>query len=509
MEPPCTTEAASTALVPAPLTTPAALPASPFDDEFRAAGAEFGVPAAMLKALGWVETRWRMVEGEDGHGGLPAAYGVMALRGERLERGARLAAVSVAAARRDPAANIRAAAALLADEARGLDVDGAGLERWAPAVARFSGIELPAGRDDYVGRAYAVLRDGVARAAGSPSLRLVAVPASSSSADPCPEPSPPVETDYPGAIWRASPNFNERPAGETGVVHMVIIHTCEGAYSGCWSWLANEQSGVSSHYVVEEDGREITQLVRERARAWHIAARYDCSLNHGHECWLNDVQSNHFTIGIEHAGFASQPSFPADQIDVSASLVCDISREHAIPRDPQHIVAHGQLQPHNRTDPGPNWPWTEYIGAIQRHCGEIVVDDSDAENVAARAAVEAPADWTHTRATPGYYGRGYRWASTSESADDPVVFRFRVESAGEHLVEARWTAGDNRTARARYAVVRADGTVAGEVEMDQREGGGAWHELGRWDLPAGWNEVRLSRRGDAGAVVVADAIRAR
>src|SRR5207249_11086354 len=84
---------------------------------------------------------------------------------------------------------------------------------------------------------------------------------------------------------------------------------------------------ASAHYVVNEDGSEASQLVLERDRAWHIAALYDCTLNRRHDCWLNGVQSNHFTVGVEHAGFASQDSFPASQIEASAALVCDITRD--------------------------------------------------------------------------------------------------------------------------------------------------------------------------------------
>src|SRR6266571_8377453 len=87
--------------------------ASPYDSAFAAAGAEFGVPASLLKAIGWVETRWQMVRGAEEFPGRAPAFGVMALRGAALERGAALAGVTVEAARHDPVANIRAAAALL------------------------------------------------------------------------------------------------------------------------------------------------------------------------------------------------------------------------------------------------------------------------------------------------------------------------------------------------------------------------------------------------------------
>ncbi len=482
--------------------------ASPFDEAFRAAGRELDVPPELLRAIGWEETRWQMVEGEEEFPGRPPAYGVMALRGERLERGADLAGVSAGAARSDPGANVRAAAALLDSLAEARGIERSDLAAWAPAVAEFSGIEMPAGREAY-------LRRGVFGALG---ISLPAGPGGAGDLSPdadhhpfheCPSgPEPGSRTDDPEAVWRPSPNFDDRSGGTTGDVHMVIVHTCEGGYASCWSWLTNPSSGVSSHYVVDEEGTEISQLVREADRAWHIAATYDCSLNHGHDCRLDGVQSNHFTVGIEHAGFASQDSFPTSQVDASAALVCRISQRTGMPRDYRHVVAHGQLQA-NRTDPGPNWPWTEYVTGIQRRCGETVVDDSSAFHDGDVARVEAPSAWEPTDRTAGYYAAGYRWAPTSETADDPLVFAFRVEEPGERTVEARWTAGTNRSAAARYSVVAAGGDTLATVEVDQREDGGTWRELGRWDLPAGWNEVVLSRRGPSGSVVVGDAVRVR
>src|SRR5574341_2355637 len=355
---------------------------SRFDAEFSAAAREFGVPESILRAISWTETRWQMVQGTEEFPGRPAAYGVMALRGEALERGAALAGVTPEAARHDARANIRAAAALLARYAADAGVDPAAPRDWAPAVARFSGIELPEARTAYLQRVNAVLQ---------PDHRMnVPRVAASVAQSPC-EPTP--APDYPTALWRPSPNFNQRPNDFTGVPHMVIIHTCEGEYTGCWSWLVNSVSEVSAHYVVDESGAEISELVRERDRAWHIAALYDCALNRGHECRLNKVQSNDFTVGIEHAGFASQDSFPSAQIEASAALVCNLTQRLGIPRDWQHIVGHGQLQPEDRTDPGRHWPWVPYLHRIQAKCGEIVVDDAGAYNDAARANAEVPAAW--------------------------------------------------------------------------------------------------------------------
>ena len=458
---------------------------SPFDSIFAAAGAEFGVSPQVLRAIGWVETRWQMVVGAEEFPGRPAAFGVMALRGAALEQGAALAGVTPAAARRDPGANIRAAAALLAVYTADAGLGG--------AIARYSGIDISAGRT-----AYRREIDG---------LLGTLIPHAVAAA--CP---PPVDTgapDYAPAVWRPSSNFNARPSDSTGGIHMVIVHTCESNYASCWSWLVNTASQVSAHYVVNEDGDQVSQLVREPSRGWHIAALYRCVLNLQHDCWLNDGQSNDFTVGIEHAGFVSQDSFPTSQLDASARLVCDVTRDRGIPRDWQHIVAHGQLQPENRTDPGPNWPWIAYIHRIQARCGEVVVDDSSRFNDAGLALAAMPAAWSVTQQTPDYYGGGYRWASTQPDAADGAEFRFRLDAAGARTLDARWTSGTNRSARAAYAVIAATGDTLAIVPTNQTTGGGSWHALGSWTFPAGWNRVVLLRRDTTGTVVVADAVRVR
>src|SRR6266540_1554030 len=179
-------------------------PSPQFDSIFRAAGAEFHVSPSLLAGIGWVETRWQMVRGAEEFPGRPAAFGVMGLRGEALERGA----------------------------------------------ARFSGIELPAGRVAYL----------------AALAQAQSVPRSAQATTACTPPDTTGAPDFPSGIWRPSPNFDQRAADSTGVPHMVIIHTCEGNYASCWSWLDNPVSQVSAHYVVNEDGSEISQLVRAQNR---------------------------------------------------------------------------------------------------------------------------------------------------------------------------------------------------------------------------------------------------
>jgi N-acetyl-anhydromuramyl-L-alanine amidase AmpD len=485
----------------------------PLDEIFGEAAVEFGVPVMLLKAIGWVETRWQMVRGHAEFPGQAAGYGIMALRGDHLALGARLSGSSVDSVRFSARANVRAAAAVLRYEADRLGLAREELRAWGPAVAEYSGIALAEGRSAYVhDDVFAVVRAGVegdARASLQPQLVFPDFPVAHAPARTGAALWP---VDHPAALWRGSPNFNARPAGEIGKVAVVIIHSCEGAYTGCWSWLANPDARVSTHYVVREDGREITQMVAEAQRAWHIGSRYDCALNSGADCWRNGHSNNHFTLGIELAGYASQPLWPAAQIDASARLVCDVTRRHDIPRDAIHILGHAQLQPHDRSDPGRNWPWEEFFRRLHTHCGsspaELVVDASEGGNDPSRSRAELSSAWFATRATPGYYGNGYYFAPTGPTPD-PALFRFYLPAPGTHTIDAWWTAAGNRSRAARFSARDPQGRILGSATVDQQKHGSRWNTLGTWAFPQGWNSVELSREGPRGCVVIADAVRLR
>jgi N-acetyl-anhydromuramyl-L-alanine amidase AmpD len=483
------------------------------DSRFDQAAREFNVPADLLKAISFTETRWQMVAGEQEFDTMPAAFGVMALRGEQLERGAALAGVSAELVRTDALANIRAGAALLSAHADELKVDRSDLGAWAPAVAKLSGIVSTDAQAEYIHKeVYGTLRNGAVAegAEGKVVASIMPTPVEAKFATPSLH-AMAAGPDYAASIWRPSPNYNARPAGTD--ISMIVIHTCEGGYSGCWGWLVNSASGVSAHYVVNESGSEISQLVRETDRAWHVGASYDCNLNGGRDCHLQGVSVNHFSVGIEHGGFASQSSFPAGQIDSSAKLSCDISRDRTITRDSYHIVAHGRLQPATRTDPGPNWPWSTYISKIQTYCGTtstgLIIDSNNANNDSTKGYVDAvSANWTSSTNVGGYYGTGY-YAAPTAAVSDPVTFWFYMPAAGTKSIDAWWTSATDRSTTAPFIIWDANGTKLATVNKNQQTGGGAWQLLGTWSFPAGWNKVQLSRWTTSGYYVIADAIRVR
>jgi hypothetical protein len=101
--------------------------------EFEAAASEYGVPAEVLLAMGYVNTRWEMVpEGvnayDPGESEGRGTYGIMALvrnpTTDTLGKAASLSGIPESQLKRERAANIRGGAALLA-EASGVDLSGA------------------------------------------------------------------------------------------------------------------------------------------------------------------------------------------------------------------------------------------------------------------------------------------------------------------------------------------------------------------------------------------------
>jgi hypothetical protein len=488
------------------------------DELFDSAARTFDVPVSLLKAISYVETRWNPVEGED-ELGRPTAHGVFGLWGDNLVRGAAAAGLDEDTVATSTPANIHAAAARLAELASARGVGGSELSAWTPVIEAFSQIEDDEARAGYLDDVLRVLASG-ARATAEDG-RVIAL------IDPHAEIGMPAEpsliaagaTDFSGAIWRSSPNYNARNSAVT----MVVIHSCEGGYAGCWGWLRNAKAGASAHYVVNESGSEVTQLVRESQRAWHVSATYACSRAGNKQCTRNGTSVNNFSVGIEHAGFASQKSWASGLIEKSARLTCDITKRHNVPRDRNHIVSHGQLQPYNRTDPGPNWPWSHYMDRVRAYCGSsstsggtttnptpgtIIVDSNNANNNSKVAKIELAGTWTSSASIAGYYGSGY-WVAQTAQTSAPATFWFYLPQAGTRTIDAWWTAGSNRASGAPFIAFNTSGKEVGRRVVNQQQNGSKWVTLGTWNFSAGWNKVVLSRWADAGKVVIADAVRVR
>jgi hypothetical protein len=364
-----------------PLSAPAL--AARLDVAFVSASMEFDVPSELLSAIGFVETQWQPVWGDSTDETPLPAFGYMGLAGIQLERGAGLANVSVDLAKTNMRENIRAAAALLDHYADSLQIQRSELDAWRPVVAVFSMIEDKDLQDRYVDESvYGTLRNGAFLfGAGEDSVMFLPPVIPSEIVEEVDTLSPNflpegtdealvfTDPDHPGSRWLASEFYGARPAPPPGAVAIVVIHTCGGDYVGCIEELRRSSRRVSAHYLVKEDGREVTQLVLERNRANHTRASYRCSYNGNYMCSHNGMSTNDFSIGIEHAGHASQARFSPQQIETSAILACAIARRNGF-SSIEHVrfVGHGQLQ-EDREDPGRAWPWDRYVARVAQLCG--------------------------------------------------------------------------------------------------------------------------------------------
>jgi N-acetylmuramoyl-L-alanine amidase len=148
-----------------------------------------------------------------------------------------------------------------------------------------------------------------------------------------------------GRAW-SSPNSGHRPPGSV-IDHLVLHYTGMRSEEGARDWLCDPRSQVSSHYIVFEDGR-LFQLVDESRRAWHA----------GRSFWRGITDINSRSIGIEIANpgheFGYRP-FPDRQIEAVIGLTRSIFARHFIP--PHQVVAHSDIAPDRKEDPGELFPW--------------------------------------------------------------------------------------------------------------------------------------------------------
>jgi N-acetylmuramoyl-L-alanine amidase len=143
-----------------------------------------------------------------------------------------------------------------------------------------------------------------------------------------------------------SPNHGERKDGRR--VDMILLHYTGMRYAdAALELLKAPSSDVSCHYFVYEDGR-IVQLVQESRRAWHA----------GKSSWGGENDVNSCSIGIEIVNPGHDhgyPPFPKRQIAAVTALCRSIQTRHPIA--PTRVLAHSDVAPSRKQDPGEKFPW--------------------------------------------------------------------------------------------------------------------------------------------------------
>ena len=142
-------------------------------------------------------------------------------------------------------------------------------------------------------------------------------------------------------------------------VKVLVIHYTADDFDTSLATLTDKH--VSSHYLIPatpplEGGKPlIWQLVPERELAWHAGASF----------WRGANRINDTSIGIELEnrgwikvnGAKQFVPFNPPQIAVLTDLARDIIARYDI--KPQNVVAHADIAPQRKDDPGPLFPWQQ------------------------------------------------------------------------------------------------------------------------------------------------------
>ncbi len=143
---------------------------------------------------------------------------------------------------------------------------------------------------------------------------------------------------------------------------------------------------VSAHYLVNDmPDNEVYQLVDENKRAYHA----------GISSWRGAQNLNDTSLGIEIVNLAQDapgggfifPDFPDYQVKKIAALVKDLATRYQI--SPVNILAHADIAPTRKQDPGPKFPWKKLYTDYQIG---MWYDDATMQNFLAQTPPESLAE---------------------------------------------------------------------------------------------------------------------
>lgn len=170
-------------------------------------------------------------------------------------------------------------------------------------------------------------------------------------------------TEYTPAIWNPAPacNFSSRSGT---AISAITIHTIQGTYAGAISWSQNCSSSVSYHYVVRSSDGQVTQMVLEANKAWHVGSENPYTIGYEHEGYVTEAQwytpalynaSAGITRDICQSGYGISPlrTFSGAATTGTNTLGGCIK-----------IKGHQHFPNQTHTDPGIYWDWALYYKLV-------------------------------------------------------------------------------------------------------------------------------------------------
>jgi hypothetical protein len=370
-------------------------------EAFAQAAKDYRVPASVLMAVSYLESRWdanrglpstsggfgpmHLVdgtlapppghvagEGEDARGDDARPLRVKTSAGQgkapasTLQDAARTTGASQGELRTDPTLNIRGGAALLARYQRELNKPlSADPAAWAEAVSRYGGSAW------FAGQVFDVLRTGASRTtddgervtlAGTPGLK-VPVTGRSDRRTECPAdlgcewlPAPYQQLDPSNPASYGNHDLSNRPKNQK--ISYIVVHDTEESYADAVH-AVQDPAYLGWHFTVRSADGHVAQHVLSKDVGWHAGN------------WYINTKS----IGIEHEGFLAQGGswYTEALYRSSAELVRHLAKKYDIPLDRGHIIGHDNVPglraatiKDMHVDPGPYWDWAHYFRLLGR-----------------------------------------------------------------------------------------------------------------------------------------------
>lgn len=268
-----------------------------------------------------------------------------------------------------------------------------------------------------------------------------------------------MSSDYAPAIFNPAGTCNY--SSRTQAVTAIVIHDIEGSYASCISWFKNCSANVSAHYVVRSSDGQITQMVLESKKAWHVGSE------------------NGYTIGIEHEGYQAQTGwYTTAMYTASANLVKDIctSGYGIIPTTCYNgpscngiclkastirIKGHQMYPNQSHNDPGPNWNWGTYYNLINNtssSCGtpsglsaSIITSNSTTLN------------WTAVAGANSYNvqykpSSSSTWTSTTSSTNSKPLSGLAASTSYDFKVQAFCSVAGTYSSTATFTTTASGGS---------------------------------------------------
>ncbi len=140
-------------------------------------------------------------------------------------------------------------------------------------------------------------------------------------------------------------------------IKVLVIHYTADNFDVSLATLTDKE--VSSHYLIPEQ----PPLRHGKPRIWQLVPEEDLAWHAGISFWRGSTRINDTSIGIElenrgwqkNGDIKSFTPFNPAQIAALIPLAKDIIARYHI--QPQNVVAHADIAPQRKDDPGPLFPW--------------------------------------------------------------------------------------------------------------------------------------------------------